>query len=89
MAKEKAALLPVVAAKFDIVGDWSRCHFFGHFGEVDFNTLSVDRAASLVNSGFPYLKEKTIEIIAIDEAPFSIDSERTEFVPKFDSKKRL
>ena len=62
MAKEKAALPQVVAAQFDIVGDWSRCHFFGHFGEVDFNALTLERAESLINGGFPYLKVKIVEV---------------------------
>lgn len=58
MAKEKAKLKPEVANKYNVVGDWSRCHYFGEYGEVDFNDLTLERAASLVYGGFPYLKEK-------------------------------
>lgn len=54
--------MPQVAAKYDIVGDgWSRRHFFGSFGEVDFNALSLDGAQALLRGGFPYLKKKVVE----------------------------
>ncbi len=63
MAKEKAALKTDVAAKYDIEGDFSRRHYFGSFGEIDFNTLTIDRANALFLGGFPYLKKKAKTVI--------------------------
>lgn len=57
MAKEKAKLPLSTDEKYTIIGDFSRRHYFGGFGEIDFNTLSCEQCAALIHGGFAYLKE--------------------------------
>lgn len=58
MKKSVIKLLPEVAEKFTVApGARARCHW-RTYSNIDLRTVSLSRAETLVQAGFPYLKPK-------------------------------
>ena len=70
----KITLPKETAAQYELVNEdqlYPQCTF-GGWGEVDFESLNVEHAESLIVSGFPYLKRKAAPALKPAVAPSTV-----------------